>query len=39
MATLTAQILVGGSHPNQGGINPSHYLFLSESSRIFNTTS
>ncbi|SJZ77468.1 hypothetical protein [Selenihalanaerobacter shriftii] len=33
MATLTAQILVGGSHPNQGGINPSHYLFLSENSR------
>jgi len=33
MATLTAQILVGGSHPNHGGINPSHYLFLSENSR------
>jgi len=33
MATLTAQILVGESHPNHGGINPSHYLFLSENSR------
>lgn len=33
MATLTAQILVGSSHPNHGGIAPSHYLFLSENSR------
>lgn len=27
---MTAQILVGRAHPNHGGINPSHYLFLSE---------
>jgi hypothetical protein len=33
MGTLTAQILVGRSHPNHGGINPTHYLFLSENSR------
>lgn len=46
MATLTAQILVGSAHPNHGGINPTHYLFLSENDRpawilvpenIFNT--
>ncbi len=33
MATLTAQILVGGPHPNHDGINPTHYLFLSENHR------
>ncbi|MCK8827814.1 hypothetical protein MWH25_08680 [Natroniella acetigena] len=33
MGTMTAQVLVGNSHPNHGGINPSHYLFLSENSR------
>jgi hypothetical protein len=33
MATLTAQILVGQSHPNHGGIIPTHQLFLSENSR------
>ena len=33
MATLTAQILIGREHPHHGGINPSHYLFLSENSR------
>lgn len=33
MATLTAQILIGEGHPNHDGINPSHYLFLSENSR------
>ena len=33
MATLTAQILAGSPHQNHGGINPSHYLFLSENSR------
>jgi len=33
MATLTAQILVGSSHPFGDGIIPSHYLFLSENSR------
>ncbi|RKZ30120.1 hypothetical protein DRQ33_08150, partial [bacterium] len=33
MATLTAQILVGRPHPNHGGINPTHYLFLSENDR------
>jgi hypothetical protein len=33
MGTLTAQILVGSPHPNHDGIEPSHYLFLSENSR------
>ena len=33
MGTMTAQILVGESHPYQGGIIPSHMLFLSENSR------
>jgi len=33
MATMTAQILVGRPHTNHDGINPTHYLFLSENSR------
>ena len=33
MATLTAQILIGTGHPYHDGINPTHYLFLSENSR------
>jgi hypothetical protein len=33
MATLTAEILVGSPHPNHDGINPTHYMFLSENSR------
>ena len=33
MATLTAQILIGEPHPNHDGINPTHYLYLSENSR------
>jgi len=33
MATLTAQILIGSSHPYDGGINPTHSLFLSENSK------
>lgn len=33
MATFTAQILIGHGHPNSGGINPTHYAFLSENSR------
>ena len=33
MATLTAQILVGAAHPYDGGINPTHFLFLSENDR------
>jgi len=33
MATLTAQILVGKSHPYDGGIIPSHRLYLFENSR------
>ena len=33
MATLTAQILVGCPHPNHDGINPTHFLFLSENDR------
>lgn len=32
MATLTAQLLIGKGHPYHGGINPTHYLFLSENS-------
>ncbi|MCK8825366.1 hypothetical protein [Fuchsiella alkaliacetigena] len=33
MAVLTAQMLIGTNHYNQTGLNPSHYLFLSENSR------
>ncbi|MFC1895623.1 hypothetical protein ACFL0Q_03030 [Thermodesulfobacteriota bacterium] len=33
MGTLTAQILVGYPHPNHDGINPTHFLFLSENDR------
>ena len=33
MGTMTAQILVGHSHQNHGGIIPKHSLFLSENSR------
>lgn len=33
MATLTAQILVGTAHQNHDGINPTHYVFLSENDR------
>jgi len=33
MGTLTAFIFVGTSHPNHGGINPTHYMTLSENSR------
>ena len=33
MASFTAQMLIGKSHPYHGGINPTHYLFLSENSR------
>ena len=33
MATWTAQILVGNSHPNHGGITAGYQLFLSENSR------
>lgn len=33
MATLTAQILIGSPEPNHDGINPTHYLFLSENDR------
>lgn len=33
MATLTAQVLIGSTHPNHDGINPTHYLFLSENNR------
>ena len=32
MGIYTAQILVGGSSRNMGGIDPSHYLFLWENS-------
>ena len=33
MATWTAQILVGNSHPNHGGITAGYQLFLSENDR------
>ena len=33
MATLTAQVLIGTSHPNHGGILPTHALMVSENSR------
>jgi hypothetical protein len=33
MATYTASILIGHSHPNHSGIIPTHELFLSENSR------
>lgn len=33
MATLTAQILIGSPHPHHDGINPTHYLILSENDR------
>ena len=33
MGTITAQILVGNEHPYHGGIEPIHYMFLSENSR------
>lgn len=33
MGTITAHILVGSPHPNHGGINPTHFLFLTENDR------
>ena len=33
MASMTAQILIGNSHPFHGGINPTHKIYLSENSR------
>lgn len=33
MSVVTAQILIGNSHPNDGGINPIHKIELSEGSR------
>ncbi len=33
MATMTAQFLIGSGHPYDGGINPTHYLYLSENDR------
>ena len=33
MATYTASVLVGHSHPNHGGITPTHELFLSENDK------
>lgn len=33
MGAITAQILVGSPHPNHGGINPTHFLFLTENDR------
>ncbi len=33
MATVTASILVGTVHQNDGGISPTHQLLLSENSR------
>ncbi|TVQ25838.1 MAG: hypothetical protein EA383_07165 [Spirochaetaceae bacterium] len=33
MATFTAQVLIGSSHPNHDGIIPTHALLVSENSR------
>lgn len=33
MASMTAEIIIGYPHPNHEGINPTHYLFLSENDR------
>ena len=33
MGTLTAFVFVGTSHPNHGGINPTHYISLSENNK------
>ncbi len=33
LPTITAQILIGTEHPYHGGVNPTHYLFLSENDR------
>ena len=33
MSTITVQILIGTEHPYHGGINPTHFLFLSENDR------
>ena len=33
MATFTAQVLIGGAHPNHDGILPTHALMVSENSR------
>ena len=33
LSIITAHILVGSEDPYRGGINPSHYLFLSENDR------
>ena len=33
--TITAQLLIGDRHPEQAGIIPSHYLFLSENHNYF----
>lgn len=33
MATMTAFVFVGKAHPNSGGINPTHYIMLSENDR------
>jgi hypothetical protein len=30
MSTMTAQLLIGNAHPNDGGINPEFYMYLSE---------
>jgi hypothetical protein len=32
MSTMTAQLLIGEAHPYDGGINPTHSIFLSENS-------
>lgn len=32
MGTITAQLLIGESHPNHGGVYPTHVLYLSEQS-------
>ncbi len=33
MSVITAQILIGKTHPNHNGIDPTHVIYLSENSR------
>ncbi len=33
MGTITAQIMIGGKHPNDGGISPAYTMYLYEGSR------
>ena len=35
MATTTATIFVGHAHPYDGGINPTHFIQLTENSKTY----